>query len=546
MQGKLKYAIPILLAGLAMVTSCHKDDFDLKNLSDEVEIQPKLMLPVIYGSVSMGDLVTYLDSGGYAYEFDDGLIYLAYSDTVVHVMADTIVDISDALETEIYFDSDVNIPEFTGSDIGDILHFPKSKFIAFQLSGDDRVDSMRIKGGEILITVNSSFKHDGYINISCEQIFDTRGQPFFATLEGSDVSGVFEDSARVLTDYYYIETFEKGDSNVIQFDFDLVLTNSGNPVSPGETCQIDLHFRDMGFYSIFGYIDSRNTFNESGSIDIPFYADNPDLAAVKFADPRINIFSNNSAGIPFVVELDSVIATGLDGSSEMLVFYEGHPFVVPGPDLSHIGESVSEEFYVNRETSNFDELLSLAPTSLFYKVKGSTQQGTGDESHFTMDTSRLMLESEFLLPLDFRSTVFALEDTLEFELSEEGIDTSMVLEAAVSLATVNELPVKLDLQVYLMDEFHQVLDSLFGDEHVILAASQVNDQGRLVQAGEETSTAPFPAEKLGKLEEIRYLKVMARINTAEEGSRDVKLYSDYSLYFKLSLFAHLRINSREL
>lgn len=546
MRANVLYSTLILLAGAALVTSCQKDYFELNKLSNEIEIQPRLVAPVLFGSLTMEDVVAYVDSGTYVHEFEDGLLYLAYSDTVADVMADTIIDIPNALYTEVFLDSDVNNPEFVGSGIGDRVHILKTKYITFELDGDDRVDSMRIKGGEILIAINSSFRHNGYVNINCEQILDSRGEPFFVTIKGSDVSGVFADSARALTDYYYIETFEKGDSNVIQIDFDLVLTNSGNPLGPGDLCEIDMHFLDMGFYSIFGYIDSRNTFNESGSLDIPFFADNPDLAAIKFADPRIHLFSDNSAGIPFVVELENVIATGLDGSSKMLVFEEGHPFVVPGPDLNHIGESVSEDFYINRETSNFDELLAMSPTSLSYEVKGSTQQGSGEESHFALDTSRLMLKSEFLLPLDFRSTVFALEDTLEFELSEEGIDTSMVLEAGISVATVNELPVRLDLQVYLMDANRELIDSLFAEEQVVLTASLVDDQGKLVQAGEETSTAPFPAEKLAKLDQVRFLHVMAKMNTSEQGSRDVKVYSDYSLQFQLSVFAHLKLNSREL
>jgi hypothetical protein len=546
MKAQPLFKLFFLLTVSAYVSSCNKEYFELKNLSDELELRPQVLGPVLYGSVSMEDAVAYVDSGGYSHTFEDGLIYLAYSDTVVHVMADTVLDIPDALNTEIFLESEVNTPEFIGSEVGEIVHFLKSKFIVFRLEGNDRVDSMRIKGGELLITVRSTFKHDGYVNISSNEILDSRGEPFFATMEGSDVSGNYEDSARVLTDYYYLETFELGDSNVIQIDFDLALTNSGNPVSPGEYCQIDLHFRDMSFYSVFGYIDSRNTFEESGTLDIPFYSDNPELAAVKFADPRINVFSVNSAGIPFVVELLDVTATGLDGTSKTLEFYEGHPFVVPGPDLSNIGGSLSEEFHVNRETSNFNELLALAPTSLSYSVKGSTQQGTGDESHFTLDTSRLMIESEFMLPLDFRATRIAMEDTLEFEWGEEGIDTSMILEANVSVSTVNELPLKLVLQGYLMDASYEVLDSLFVEEQVILAASEVDGDGKLLNAGEENNTAFFPPEKLGKLGEVRYLLVQARVNTSEEGNRDVKVYSQYTLDFDLSLLAKLRINSREL
>jgi len=224
------------MAGALLMTECQKEQFDLSKLSDEVEIHPELVAPLFYGSLNIGDIVEYVDSTGYAYEFDDGLIYLAYSDTLVNVMADSMVEIPNAVYTESFLAPDVDIPEFIESEPGDIIHFLKSKFIAIHLEGDDRVDSMRVKGGEILFELMSTFKHNGYVNISSEQIIDPRGGPFFVTLVASDVSGEFENTARVLTDYYFIETFEKGDSNVIQIDFDLALINSGNPVDLGDLC----------------------------------------------------------------------------------------------------------------------------------------------------------------------------------------------------------------------------------------------------------------------------------------------------------------------
>lgn len=543
---KRQLGLWVLMAGALLLTNCRKEYFELDKLSDEIEIQPELIAPLVYGSLNMDDILEYVDSFGYAHEFEDGLIYLAYSDTIINAMADTLVDIPNSFFDQIYLEPEVNKPEFIGSDIGDVVHFLKTDLFAFELDGDDRVDSMRIKGGEILIEIKSSFKHTGFVNISSQQIQDPQGNTFFATIVISDLSGAFVDSLKINSDYYYLETFEKGDSNVIQIDYDLALVNSGAPVSPGEVCEINNYFLDMGFYNIYGYIDSRNTLDESGSIDIPFYADNPDLAAVKFADPRINVFTTNSVGVPFEIRMQNVIATGLDGSSETLTFYEGHPFMVPAPDLSLIGSSVSEAFHINRETSNFNELLAIAPTSLSYEVLGSTQQAAGVESHFVLDTSRLMVETEFLLPLDFRSSVVALEDVLEFEVGEEGLDTSMVRQANVTVNTVNELPIQLELQVYMLDEYNQVMDSVFEGEQAILTASLVDDHGKLLQASEESSTAAFPSKKLGKLGEIRYLQVIARMNTSEQGSKDVKIYSDYSLDFKISLYADLIINSREL
>ena len=170
---RLQLHILFLMAGALLMTECQKEHFDLNKLSDEVEIHPELVAPLFYGSLNIGDIVEYVDSTGYAHEFDDGLIYLVYSDTVVNVMADSMVEIPNAVYTETFLAPDVDIPEFIESEPGDIVHFLKSKFITIQLEGDDRVDSMHVKGGEILIEIFSSFKHNGYVNISSDQILDS-------------------------------------------------------------------------------------------------------------------------------------------------------------------------------------------------------------------------------------------------------------------------------------------------------------------------------------------------------------------------------------
>jgi len=74
----------------------------------------------------------------------------------------------------------------------------------------------------------------------------------------------------------------------------------------------------------------------------------------------------------------------------------------------------------------------------------------------------------------------------------------------------------------------------------------VDGQGRLLQAGEDTNSISFPADKIGKLEETQFVMVKARMVTAESGIPYVKFYSDYSLDYTISFYANLRINTREL
>ena len=517
----------------------------MDKLSDEIEIHTDLVAPLIYGSMGMGEIVAELDSTGYVEEFPDGLIYLTYADTVVDVMVDTLELVIDGLYTEIYYDTEVGgDPNFIGSNIGDTIHFQKSQNFGFETSGNNRLDSIAFKGGELLTEMESTFLHAGFLTISSAYILDANRNPYTYTVQISDPSGNFTWSESLDLDGYFLKTDQQGDSSIFRMDYDLALINSGNPVNPGDFCEINSNFLDMGFYSLFGFIDPGDVVTESGVLDIPIYADFPELSHLKLADPRINIYTESSMGIPFELTLDSVIATAEDGSTETLEIYEGNPFIIPAPGIDMVGETAYGEFYINNQTSNFQDLLNIAPHTLSYKVIGDI--GSQSQNHFLLDTSRFMTETEFLLPLDLLFTEYSLTDTLEFALGEDGIDTSIIKEVVVSISLVNELPIELGLQVYMLDENYTVLDSLLNGDPVFLAPSEVDSEGKLSDPSETSLNIDFPAEKLGILEQTEFLWIEARMVTAESGSQFVKFYSNYTLDFEISFYAELRINNREL
>lgn len=91
-----------------------------------------------------------------------------------------------------------------------------------------------------------------------------------------------------------------------------------------------------------------------------------------------------------------------------------------------------------------------------------------------------------------------------------------------------------------------MLDSIFDDQRPILGASQVDADGKLVEAVEEINTVEFPIEKLGKLEQVYFMQIRAKLTTSDQGVPYVKIYSDYMLDFSISMLANLRINSEEL
>ena len=533
------------MAGSLLMHSCQKDQFQLENLSDEIEIQTDLVAPLIFGSMGMAELVAQFDSSGYVGEFEDGLLFLTYADTLVNVKVDTLDLVVDGLYNEIYFDTEVSEdPDFITSIPGDTIHFLKSQLFGFETRGDNRMDSIVFKGGELLTEIESTFEHTGFLTISSMNILDGNRNPYSYTVQISSSAGDFTWAESLDLDGYFLGTQQQGDSSVFRMDYDLALINSGNLVNPGDFCDINSNFLDMGFYSLFGKVDPSEVVTESGELDIPIYADFPELSHLKLADPRISIFTESSLGIPFELTLESVIATAEDGSTETLELYEGHPFIIPAPAIDMVGETAYGEFYVNNQTSNIQDLFNIAPYTLSYTASGDI--GSQSQNHFLLDTSRFLTEMEFQLPLDLAFTEYSLADTLEFALGEDGIDTSLIKNVVINLSIHNELPIELGFQLYLLDPSYAVLDSILNGDPVFLASSEVDNEGKLVQASETNQSIDFPAEKLGVLEETEYLWIEARLVTAESGGQFVKFYSDYTLDFEISFNAEIRINNREL
>lgn len=533
------------LMGALLLSSCQKEQFKLDRLSDEIEIQTDLVAPLIYGSMGMAEIVAEFDSSSYVGEFEDGLIYLTYTDTIVEVMVDTLDLLVDGLYTEIYYETEISgDPAFIGSSVGDTIHFIKSKYFGIETKGNNRLDSIVFKGGELLTEMESTFEHRGYLTISSPHIRDENGDLYSYTMVISDPSGSFNWSINQSLDGYFLEAEQQGDSSVFRMDYDFAVINSGNPINPGDYCEVRSSFLDMGFYELYGYLDPDEVVSESGVLDVPLYADFPELSNLKVADPRINIFTGSSLGIPFELTLDSVIATAEDASTETLAIYQGQPFIIPAPDLTMMGETAYGEFHINNQTSNVQDLLNIAPHTLSYRLTGDV--GSQSQSHFLLDTSRFVTEVEFLLPLDLSITAYSLRDTFEFAFGEENIDTSLIKHLIINVSTRNELPLELGLQVYLLDASSLVLDSLFTDVPVFLSSSEVDSEGKLRQASENSHSIDFPVEKLGILEETAYVWIEARLVTAESGEPFVKFYSDYTLDFEMSFYAELRINTREL
>ena len=293
----------LLILALA-ISSCQKEYFQFDRLSSEMEIEPSLVAPLVNGSLIMGDIVELFDSSGYAGEFGDGLIYLSYSDTFVNETAESLDLVPDNYYRESYLDPEIGTdPVFIASNIGDTVHFQKSTNYGARIEGNSRLDSILFKGGDMLIELSSDFRHRGVMTITSDDIRDASGNSYSSSIIIDTDAGGFTGSINHSLEGYTLETVKQGDSSIFTVNYDLALINSGNPISPGESCGINTSMTDLGYYGLFGYIDPVEVVEERGEQDIGIFTDFPALSHLKLADPRIDLKTESSFGIPFELTL---------------------------------------------------------------------------------------------------------------------------------------------------------------------------------------------------------------------------------------------------
>jgi hypothetical protein len=86
MKRHILSGILFLMAVSFLLTTCHKEYFELDRLSTEMELESGLVGPLMYGSFTMEDLIEFLDSTDYSMEDESGLTYyLIYADTIFSV-----------------------------------------------------------------------------------------------------------------------------------------------------------------------------------------------------------------------------------------------------------------------------------------------------------------------------------------------------------------------------------------------------------------------------------------------------------------------------
>jgi len=132
-----------------------------------------------------------------------------------------------------------------------------------------------------------------------------------------------------------------------------------------------------------------------------------------------------------------------------------------------------------------------------------------------------------------------LQDTLENPFEADGTDTSDLSLSDLDyldlyLGADNGFPIALSMKMYLYDSLTDIIyDSiLFGK---LVEAAPVDAGGRVTESVKTKQQVRVEGDQLVHLEQVNALILTVTFNTSNGGTQSVKIYTDYTLGFRLAV-----------
>jgi hypothetical protein len=185
--------------------------------------------------------------------------------------------------------------------------------------------------------------------------------------------------------------------------------------------------------------------------------------------------------------------------------------------------------------SNLKEALAITPRYLYYGIKSSANPA-GKAQNYVTDTSKINVDMQVEIPIYLRTGLIEFSDTLDMDLKDIAGGSDSIKTLLIHTSFENGMPFDLNLQVFLMDQNHQMIDSLFTiNDQPIIGSGILDTKGKVKESVKKSTDITFTNARITALKNVRFGLVKAGVITANKGKDFVKFYSDYRLKVRFSV-----------
>ncbi len=532
--------LSLLLAGVLSLQSCKKEYFEPDRIKDATW-NPELAIPLIKSNITVPEVLGRFDDQDVIVIDTTGILALRYYGNIFSVSAESVVALQNQSNTQTTALTPANVVALTGGNnvsVGPITYNMPLDMSNF--TSVPEIQSITFKSGTMDIALNTAFTYPTTITVTIPGL--TPASPMTVNGGGS-ISVPLAGKTLDLTQG------GPGFNNIVITAAGTI--SSGGSGNAGDQMSLTVAVNSPAYSLILGDVKQQAFGVPSSEVRIRFFENQQD-GVVTWADPRVKAIFNSRVGAD--VRLDVPQLEFVDAS--------GAPFSLIGPLSSQpvighnatIGANQQTTIDINRNNSNVVNVAAAAPTKLRYTVSALTNPQGGSNVNWLRDTSKIGMDMEVFLPFDGTAVDFAKSDTTLVEIFPIDGDIQEIESVTFRLTIDNGFPADAHAQVYFYDStlvdsnFTGTpipIDSMFPTTRAVVFASPVpGANGRVDQTNKKRTTLDIvlTRDMLKKLEANKFTQLIARgwVDTYDAGSRNVQIFSDYSMDLYLGVMVKIK------
>ncbi len=302
----------------------------------------------------------------------------------------------------------------------------------------------------------------------------------------------------------------------------------------------DSFYANIGFVNLKpeyakGYL-GNDTFPlgpASQTIDI-FKKINADVFSVE--DLLLSVSAHNGIGIDGQVKIDQM--QSVNSAKGTTVTLSGSAVANPVTIIRATDNNGHQPvnythttLQLNTTNSNAKAFVENLPDRVDYSLNLITNPNGNVSNYgdFIFYNDGIQFDLDLEMPLSFIAGNLNLSDTIDFAMNE--VDLSRITGGTMTLIALNGFPFDASLQLYMLNEYGTVLDTLLAPN--LIAAASLDANNKVKEKKESRLFIPVTVERIDKLFDCRKMLIRARFDT-KPASQYVKIYSDYAIDFKLT------------
>jgi len=325
--------------------------------------------------------------------------------------------------------------------------------------------------------------------------------------------------------------------NTLNYTLSASIDSSGNliPLSLNDSIYLKSEFYDVTPNFAEGWFGNDTIF-ETGISEIESIEELAN-AQIDFDEAKLTVTTENGIGVQGAVRFNNVKAINSNTGNQASLNIPSQYIPFDIDKATNTGSSAIpaiNSMFLNATNSNTNEVVNVIPNSIEYDIdfylnhnQSPPPLGTGTDFVYYGDEIKANIEIE--IPLSLIASNLVLNDTVDLDID----NVNEIESGKFYLFAYNGFPLDADIQVYLLDDSLNIVDSLFNPNTIVYAANIDPTSNRVEETTKSKFAIPMDKERFDLFIRTKKLRIKSVFKTQPQ-SEHVQIYSDYTIEFKLT------------